>query len=41
MSVYLYGGIAKRPCRNKQSTPRLTDISTPACGVDTGKHERL
>ena len=34
-SVYHHGGIAKRHCRNKQSTPTpLSNISTPCRGVD-------
>lgn len=34
MSVYLNKGIAKRPKRNKQSTPRDAGMWTPAWGVE-------
>ena len=39
MSAYLNKGIAKRPKRNKQSTPRDASMWTPAWGGgNTGTH---
>uniref|UniRef100_UPI0025AF2119 hypothetical protein n=1 Tax=uncultured Duncaniella sp. TaxID=2768039 RepID=UPI0025AF2119 len=43
-SVYLNGGIAKRPIRNKQSTPTPEpDIYNPILAMELtyDKHERL
>ncbi len=41
-SVYFLRGIAKRPNRNKQPTPRYTYMyNTPTYGVSIGTHRRF